>query len=173
MMNEPHVDALIPDYALGLLSESQREQVAQHVARCERCRAALQLERALMQHIQRSLHVAAQPPAWITEQAYRQQAVRQARIRPIRRFRQRTLALALLLCIFVGGLFTVPLPSQSLLLVAPAQAATVDYAAATLAAATPQQIVAAPSRSVKHVPPATAPQPKSLSTPVPLTLPTN
>jgi anti-sigma factor RsiW len=62
MMNENHFSAqLLQDYALGLLAQEERRQVAQHTAVCTRCQQALARETAVATLVQHTLAHAARP----------------------------------------------------------------------------------------------------------------
>ncbi|MCP4428619.1 MAG: hypothetical protein GY803_29385 [Chloroflexi bacterium] len=63
MMNQQHINNQLADYALGLLSQSERRRVERHTAVCADCRGALRRETAVASAARGTLAVAAQPPA--------------------------------------------------------------------------------------------------------------
>jgi anti-sigma factor RsiW len=56
-----HVNHLLPDYVLNLLSRIERQAVEQHTAVCVRCQKALQAEREMSQLVRLTLQTATQP----------------------------------------------------------------------------------------------------------------
>jgi hypothetical protein len=60
-MNQEHVQSMIADYVLDLLTPVERLHVEEHTAACELCRSALQHEKQLALMISSTLHLATQP----------------------------------------------------------------------------------------------------------------
>ncbi len=63
MMNQQHIQHKTADYALGLLSPSERRRVERHTMACADCRQALRRETEIGQLVGDTLAIAAQPPA--------------------------------------------------------------------------------------------------------------
>ncbi|MCA9997156.1 MAG: zf-HC2 domain-containing protein [Anaerolineales bacterium] len=60
-MNHEQILQQIPDYALGLLPQVERQQVESHAQGCPRCQQALANEQRLGQLVRSTLHAATEP----------------------------------------------------------------------------------------------------------------
>lgn len=60
-MNHEQILPQIPDYVLGLLPHSDRQQVESHARSCPRCRQALEQEQRLSQLVRTTLQLATEP----------------------------------------------------------------------------------------------------------------
>lgn len=99
-MNIAHVQQLIPDYVLGLLSADDSQRVEQHARQCPLCREAIQRERLVEFRVRGAVQLAARPPAG------RLKALRPAFPRPATRgrsslYRQFAPAMALVMLLVV------------------------------------------------------------------------
>jgi anti-sigma factor RsiW len=61
MIKQEHVQSLLADYVLELLTPAERLRVEEHTAACDSCRLTLQREKHLALMIGSTLHLAAQP----------------------------------------------------------------------------------------------------------------
>jgi len=62
MMNQQHIQHKLTDYALGLLSQNERQRIERHTLGCADCRQALRREVEVGQIMRDTLAVAVQPP---------------------------------------------------------------------------------------------------------------
>jgi anti-sigma factor RsiW len=58
-----HVDDLLSDYVLGLLTDVESQRISEHAASCERCRRLILQERDLLQLVRTTLAAASRPSA--------------------------------------------------------------------------------------------------------------
>lgn len=58
-----HVDSLLSDYVLGLLTDVDSQHVSEHAASCERCRRLILQERDLLRLVRTSISAASRPSA--------------------------------------------------------------------------------------------------------------
>lgn len=58
-----HVDSLLSDYVLGLLTDVESQRISEHAASCERCRRLILQERDFLRLVRTSIAAASRPSA--------------------------------------------------------------------------------------------------------------